>query len=94
MLCFPINLTKSFVFALHKTTLKLERTMHKLLKPWQPLVWQPLCHNPLWREPEARFSGEATGRAVVPDRMKFADKAGKDLGFEVIKIAVRMAKKH
>ncbi len=84
----------SFVFALHKTTLKLERTCTNLLKPWQPLVWQPLCHNRYGGEPEARFPGEATGRAVVQTEWKFADKAGKDLGFEVIKLPCRMAKKH
>lgn len=32
MLCFPINLTNVIRFALHKTTLKLERTMHKFTK--------------------------------------------------------------
>ncbi|HGU0940769.1 TPA: ATP-binding cassette domain-containing protein [Escherichia coli] len=79
----------SFVFALHKTTLKLERTMHKFTKALAAIgLAAVMSQSAMAENLKLGFLVKQPEEPWFQTEWKFADKAGKDLGFEVIKIAV------
>ncbi len=63
--------------------------MHKFIKPSAAIgLAAVMSQSAMAGEPEARFPVKQPEEPWFQTEWKFADKAGKDLGFEVIKIAV------
>lgn len=78
MLCFPINLTNVIRFALHKTTLKLERTMHKFTKATAAIgLAAVMSQSAMAENLKLGFLVKQPEEPWFQTEWKFADKAGR-----------------
>ena len=89
MPCFDADKIVNSDFSLHESELKLEFTMHKFTKALAAIgLAAVMSQSAMAENLKLGFLVKQPEEPWFQTEWKFADKAGKDLGFDVIKIAV------